>query len=616
MLAVILLIALSSGSHAPGRSVAGGLRGASPDPPAAIVLLPGATVSGPAVALPTSSVVRGAAVALADGRIALLDLAEPRVVHTIPLPAAPVGGLAAAALATGGGFGMFVATVDGGISAFTEEGELLQGFPVSGTAGNTPGAMPALGDLDGDGALEVVWGGSDGKVWAWAVDGRFIPGFPKVVGDAGPNVQVALTDLDDHPGVEIVAVTDEGVVNVFGAGGVLAGWPQATAAHPHAPSITRFGDGAQPTILIAAGTTTFAFAADGALRWARVLDSVADSEPVPGDLDGDGIDEVIVSRTAVSELSVLNSLGVPVNFGAWPKRSPSAPRGTPLLGHVSRSGSPAVLWTVPESGVFAYDAATAVLPGFPKPGGTAWAGSIADFDGDGRTEILGGAADGPGTYMYRLEPGTWRLTPQAWPTPRGNFARTGSRLYAPGVDQDTPVLISLVAARAEPGVVHLTWRSTGDLITTAVIERRPSGGAWRAIATIARDIQSEMRYEDRDVRAGEGYGYRLAVTVRGSVVHFGEIEIEIPRLMRFALAGARPNPAPDGLRIAFDLPDASPARLEAIDLAGRRCWSSEVGARGSGQHVLAVPVRLAPGVYVLRLARRGAELTTRCAVIR
>ena len=49
---------------------------------------------------------------------------------------------------------------------------------------------------------------------------------------------------------------------------------------------------------------------------------------------------------------------------------------------------------------------------------------------------------------------------------------------------------------------------------------------------------------------------------------------------------------------------------------GRRCWSSEVGTIGPGNHVLAVPARLAPGIYTLRLTQGESELRARCAVFR
>jgi hypothetical protein len=85
-----------------------------------------------------------------------------------------------------------------------------------------------------------------------------------------------------------------------------------------------------------------------------------------------------------------------------------------------------------------------------------------------------------------------------------------------------------------------------------------------------------------------------------------------------ALHGARPNPSFAGLSAAFTLPDASAARLEVTDLAGRRILSRDVGVLGAGEHVvdLAQGRRLPPGVYLLRLTRGSESLTARAVVIR
>jgi hypothetical protein len=66
--------------------------------------------------------------------------------------------------------------------------------------------------------------------------------------------------------------------------------------------------------------------------------------------------------------------------------------------------------------------------------------------------------------------------------------------------------------------------------------------------------------------------------------------------------------------VRFSLPSAAPARLELLDVAGRRIVSHEVGV---GQHTLDLGVgqRLAPGLYLVRLTQGANTRTTRVAVI-
>jgi hypothetical protein len=79
--------------------------------------------------------------------------------------------------------------------------------------------------------------------------------------------------------------------------------------------------------------------------------------------------------------------------------------------------------------------------------------------------------------------------------------------------------------------------------------------------------------------------------------------------LSLALEGIRPTPWRGGrLTVSFALPGAGPARLELLDVSGRRVAAREVGALGAGRHVvdLAAERRLTPGLYLVRLTR-GAE---------
>ena len=76
------------------------------------------------------------------------------------------------------------------------------------------------------------------------------------------------------------------------------------------------------------------------------------------------------------------------------------------------------------------------------------------------------------------------------------------------------------------------------------------------------------------------------------------------------------NPARTEIRVAFSLPDGSSARLELLDLSGRRIEAREVGSLGAGSHyaTLAPGRRLTPGAYVVRLTQ-GARTRSVLAVV-
>lgn len=85
-----------------------------------------------------------------------------------------------------------------------------------------------------------------------------------------------------------------------------------------------------------------------------------------------------------------------------------------------------------------------------------------------------------------------------------------------------------------------------------------------------------------------------------------------------ALEPPRPNPGRGALGLAFTLATASPARLELLDLAGRRVLTHDPGAPGAGRHLVEIPraSSLAPGLYVLRLIQDGKSVARRVTLLR
>jgi hypothetical protein len=84
-----------------------------------------------------------------------------------------------------------------------------------------------------------------------------------------------------------------------------------------------------------------------------------------------------------------------------------------------------------------------------------------------------------------------------------------------------------------------------------------------------------------------------------------------------AIEGVRPNPTAGPLAVWFTLSSRMPARLDLIDLAGRRVLRREVGSLGRGRHVLSLAPsrRLESGLYFVRLAQGGFVSAERVAVI-
>ena len=182
----------------------------------------------------------------------------------------------------------------------------------------------------------------------------------------------------------------------------------------------------------------------------------------------------------------------------------------------------------------------------------------------------------------------------------------------------TPTLLTLISADAAPGRVRLRWHTAGD-VPSAALERREENTDWVAIARLSADGTGRIGYEDLDVVAGRRYGYRLAYPGAGGVVTTsGETWVDVPAAaLALALEGIRPNPAGLNPVAWFTLPDATVARLEVLDVSGRRVFTREVGSLGAGRHALPLGAAgLRTGMYVIRLSRGERTLTSRAAVVR
>ena len=182
----------------------------------------------------------------------------------------------------------------------------------------------------------------------------------------------------------------------------------------------------------------------------------------------------------------------------------------------------------------------------------------------------------------------------------------------------TGALASLLSAEVEGTVVRLRWLAAANPGLSATVYRRTPESAWTAMGQVSADGTGIMAWNDAQVRRGQNYGYRLGIWDGDSETFLGETWIEIPTLS-FALEGVRPNPSRgEALTVHFSLPNDQPATLELLDVTGRRIVRRDVGSFGAGPRTLDLGegTRLAPGLYLVRLAQGASVRVTRVAVIK
>jgi len=450
------------------------------DPPRSLAVRGRARSVGPAVVLRYNTGRSIVVYAMNDRSVVAYDGTTGDTAWVRVLPAVASGQISAVEAGQPVGAVIAVPTANGNVHLLHDDGRPVGGFPVVAQAGMNLNSS-AIGDLDGDGLAEVIVLGtaiSGSRVFAWRLSGAPLTGFPFDPGVAGVSLP-AVGDLDGVAGDEIVFTDAFGSVHaVKGDASELNGFPLAPLTGARAPVLARLGGPGTPaSVVVASNGQLDAFGADGTPRWTQSLSGTPSQDPVLGDLDGDGVDEIVVATTGPAAIVVRDSSGAPFTARpGWPAALASAAGNALVVGPLAAAHGPSLMW-FQASGLTALDDSAHVIAAFPKPGLAGLAPSLSDLDGDGATEVAAGTAPADSNvFTFDAGAGTWNESLAHWPTPRGDYARTAS--HAAGappplvLDRIRPATVQdLVATATGNTSVRVRWTITGDDSLTGVAQR-------------------------------------------------------------------------------------------------------------------------------------------------
>ena len=175
-------------------------------------------------------------------------------------------------------------------------------------------------------------------------------------------------------------------------------------------------------------------------------------------------------------------------------------------------------------------------------------------------------------------------------------------------------------SEAEEDGIRVRWVAPADAPLFGTMDRRSAGGPWTPVGSGESDGEGRVEVLDPDVEPGFRYQYRLRVETTEGEVPTVEQTVDVPANgpVRLAIERLGPNPSAGGLRLGFLRQDLSPARVEVLDLSGRRVFSRDLGDEYGLRGVLDLgrETRLAPGLYVVRLAQSGRSVSAKLVVLR
>jgi Secretion system C-terminal sorting domain/FG-GAP-like repeat len=313
-------------------------------------------------------------------------------------------------------------TVNPILYVYKFNGAYVIGFPYVipfGTLQNSGSwEIPAMGDIDGDGQLEIVHADENGNIYAHKYDGSMVTGFPYNTGGTNEHSVPALQDVNNDGKAEIIITSYDrnndlnAQLHVFNyTGSTLAeiqgfpiNYPKGSVSSPVVADVDHDGN---YEIFVGTGYDA------SSSYTGRILCYMANGNPKPGwpvmvgnyavgspgtlvDINNDNKLDFLI-RVQISGVNGIYAFDFAGNIiSPFPFVVPSGhPNANVCVGDVDNDGQLEVgfgsVEAVDLGKVFVWKLNGSLLPGYPQPVNATWVDgstAMADVSGDGVVDII------------------------------------------------------------------------------------------------------------------------------------------------------------------------------------------------------------------------------------
>ena len=282
---------------------------------------------------------------------------------------------------------------------------------------------PAIADLEVDGTPEIVVGTMSSELFVLDNQGEKKTPFPIVLG--GPIMaDAALADLDGDGMLDIMVGTQTGDFHALNAatGAALDGFPVSTGGAIWSGPVVADLDknGSLEVIFGSDDKYLRAISPDGSELWSYRSNGAIRSSPAIADINGSGRLDVIFTAQDGGIYAVTHQ---GIGIYGWPYETGKVLWTSPAIVDIDSDDELDVVITVPPGNLVHIDTDGSLLLSVPMGSSGIPMSSpvVGDLDNDGDLEVATGSTEGAHIYDYS----TLSTVDIAWPMYRGCARRTG-----------------------------------------------------------------------------------------------------------------------------------------------------------------------------------------------